>query len=473
MTDPKDSPRGGVATSVTGSGHTVHVGHKDDEPSITGATMSAATVAQLLQDSERRSQQQIERMEHQIQLLTALLTQTKGTTTEAEEASTAADTLPIPTSAIKPRRSATARKVTYPHAAERSPATPPSAISELRDDEDAESARAERAASKAYKLGLKDILSMTRGFVEPFYADSVKDKGTSVIDFVEKVESAMSDVIEDQPEYRLTVVRMFLRDGALRWINDKMKQLKDKGQQSVDWEKDVRKAFIDAHVGTDTVELWLAKLGSLRLGKGNTKTPIELDSQFDTIARHVHPTSTAGDKATDILLTSQYRDIIAASNLTMYSNIVRTQPHSNLREWKTAVATQWNAEAQIRARLEQRDRFVPYAQPPRGGGGWKGRGGRGGGTSGASQTLTSAAAMNADDGAGREGEEHPADDAESQQLSAAGGGQRGGRGDTRTRPEWTEEQVKRYRDKLCFSCGAPYDKDKGCSKSCRNKAPKV
>ena len=98
----------------------------------------------------------------------------------------------------------------------------------------------------------------------------------------------------------------------------------------------------------------------------------------------------------DLLLTTQYRDIIAASNREMFKRIVRTQPHANLKQWKTAVATQWNAEAQIRTMMADQEKAAPSQW--RGNSNWRGRGGRAGTGSTAAQAA-SAAALDVDDGA--------------------------------------------------------------------------
>jgi len=379
-----------------------------------------------------------------------------------------ADTLPTPASAIKPTVRGTGRSMAP--AVEsldvaRAPHTPRSAVGEP-DASD----RHEYEGLAPRKPALKDILSMMRGFVEPFYADSVKDKGTTVVDFVVKVESAMSDVIDGQQQYELAVVRLFTRDGALRWINRHMDELAATGLQAIDWRRDVRRAFIEAHLGTDTAELWLAKLGTLRLGKGKTATPIELDNQFDTIARHLYPSLTAGDKGADLLLTTQYRDIIAASNRDMFKTIVRTQPHATLKEWKTAVAIQWNAEAQIRA-MESAEAAVRASHKPRGGGQARHYDRPAG---------ARVAAAQAEDGAGQEGQVS-GDDSDTSgpapQLSAAAGSARGGRGGRggrvrggaaateRQRTPMTAEQRQRFIDGLCLACGDAGHIARNCPKA--------
>jgi hypothetical protein len=329
-------------------------------------------------------------------------------------------------------------------------------------------------------LQFKDILTLVPKNVTPFYADVTKDNNRTVLMFVLNVESVMGNLLMDgRSPHRLMLVQLCLRDGALAWMERKLHDLttadkeRDFAAKPLSWDDDLRLPFIQAHLGSNTPQLWLAKLKTLVLGKGDTPTPIELDNQFDLIAQHVFPQRIAGDERSELLLATYYGEIVSNSHRWLYTNIMRAHGiPPTLRKWKEALASAWNAEAHIKAMQPQKplraaadDREVFSNR--------RGGYGRGGGTGGAGSQPAKAAAMNADDGAGREGEEHTANDAEGQQLSAAGGGQRGGRGDTRTRPEWTEEQVKRYRDKLCFSCGAPYDKDKGCSKSCRNKAPKV
>jgi hypothetical protein len=450
MSSSEDKP-GEDKAGVGDVGGTQNMAHTINVSSSTEMMQVMQGLQQLIQQMQQQQQAAnatTQRLENEIAAQRRLLF------ARADDHAThsAADTLPAPMSAIKPR--AAERRAASGASDSSEPRTPPSGGGGT--DRDSHSARVGGASSRH---SLKDVLSMVKGFVEPFYADSAKDKGTTVMDFVEKVESAMSDVLDGQTEYRLVVVRMFVREGALRWLNRKIQELKDTGVDTIEWDQHVRRAFIEAHLGTDTVELWLAKLATLRLGKGKATTPIELDSQFDTIARHVYPTMTADDKGVDLLLTTQYRDIIAASNKDMFKTIVRTQPHASLKEWKLAVATQWNAEAQIRA-MEGQDR-APSNDSRGGGGSWRGRGGRGGYSG--DRTATAAGAGTTD-GAGMEGQQHRAEGEPSTyapQLSAAdsqrggrGGGRggRGGRGGGAARDFMSEERKKLYDEQRCFRC---------------------
>ena len=55
----------------------------------------------------------------------------------------------------------------------------------------------------AQPITLQQALTTMKTYVDPFYADSEKDKNTTVVDFVEKIESAMSDVLGDETHLRL------------------------------------------------------------------------------------------------------------------------------------------------------------------------------------------------------------------------------------------------------------------------------
>ena len=489
MSDPSGSPTSGSTGPVLiGSGpQHVHVGtareeeHKRGEgatAAAAGDTLSAAVVLQWMQASEERSRRQMEQQQQRHEEEMAVHRQQIAELTARKTTYSAADAVPTPLSSF--RHTATTRPAVRsiqftPH----SPVTPHTAASE---SEQVEQAMQALPVDESVDMKvMKDTLAMLKGFVDPFYADSIKDKGTTVVDFVEKVESALSDLLDNQPQYQLPIVRLLLRDGAMRWCNGKLKELKqtaekdrrDMARKPLRWETDIRKPFIEAHTGTDTVELWLAKLSELRLGAERTRTPIELNNQFDSIARHVYPTLTVGDDRSELMLAMKYREIILLSNAELHEAIQYIHSPTTLRDWKTALARQWNAQEQIKA--AERMVRAQAASPFRGRGGWRGGTwrGRGGGTSGSATEPAKAAAMNVDDGAGPEGEQYTE---EGQQLSvAAGGSQRGGRGGgggggrgrggatTGQRTEWTEEKKKLYENKRCFHCGGTGHMAKGCT----------
>ena len=301
-------------------------------------------------------------------------------------------------------------------------------------------------------------------------------------------------LMDGRSPHRLMLVQLCLRDGALAWMERKLHDLttadkeRDFAAKPLSWDDDLRLPFIQAHLGSNTPQLWLAKLKTLVLGKGDTPTPIELDNQFDLIAQHVFPQRIAGDERSELLLATYYGGIVSRSG-SKYGgapDVVRMRPRliliSTLRHCRRT-SVQWPARGtptRCISRLCSRTRRTPQGEQRTDRAGRLQRGGAGRGRGGGHEwrRLRSTAKRSSHGGGRRcwerKARSRPLRTTKASELSAAaGGGQRGGRGDTRTRPEWTEEQVKRYRDKLCFSCGAPYDKDKGCSKSCRNKAPKV
>ena len=84
----------------------------------------------------------------------------------------------------------------------------------------------------------------------------------------------------------------------MRWGNEHEKRLRAAGRdlltRPADWDTEVRADFIRAHTGTDTVDTWLAKLATLRLSSKETPTPIELENQFDSYARHISSAAAEG-----------------------------------------------------------------------------------------------------------------------------------------------------------------------------------
>ena len=373
-----------------------------------------------------------------------------------------------------------------------SPSTPVRAA--YRDHSDAAAAaediKAQAASEEAEMRVTKDVLATVKALVDPFYADSSKDKGATVMDFVEKVETTMNDVLRWRPQYRLMVVRTFLKEGAMRWMNAKLKELTDRAyatgrdldEQPIEWDSDVRRLFIAAHIGTDTVELWLSKLSMLELGSAQTKTPIELDSQFDTIARHVYPTESTNDVGVDLLLAGYYATIVFKYSEPMYNTIVRNRKPVRLAEWKTRLSEQFTAEEHIKAMR----RMAGHAQSSRGKDRWnKGQGQvRGGQAAPNNKPQTAQAAVAAMDlgDTRKEGQTSTGDgeDEEDAQLNAvSGGGQSDGRGKKGTRgrgrrnSHLSQEQVEQLRARrpsVCLSCYKPGHFSSECTTPA-NRAP--
>ena len=246
-------------------------------------------------------------------------------------------------------------------------------------------------------------------------------------------------------------------------MNDRVAKMTLAGQGPVQWTH-VRRAFIDAHVGADTLEMWLAKLATLRLGEGKATTPNELDSQFDKIARHCHPGVPIDSPGIDLMLAEKYSTIIARSNEGMWRRILNSQaPRVTLNDWKRAVAQDFNTQKTL---IEWR---VAAKAPSSGSqdGGWKGwksqKGGKKGGY-GSERAPPKAAGMSGEDTL--EGEDDSPEGRPNTRLSAAGGNQRGGQGGGKRGPAasggsqqteeekaWATEKQRRRVKHLCYNCG--------------------
>jgi hypothetical protein len=328
-------------------------------------------------------------------------------------------------------------------------------------------------------MKLKDILSIVPKYVEPFYADSTKDKGRTVVQFLDSINMVMSTFFTDpNSPHQLTVVRLQLRDGALRWLQGKetalreaaVKEGRDLTKRPLSWQDEVEEEFVRAHLGTDLPELWLAQLRALQLGKGKTKTPIELDSQFDTLARHVYPTHTTAELEGSMLLAETYGECVASGQPQLFDRIMEIHTPSTLREWKIALTKQWNAAERVRARKASQS-TSSQGHRASSDGSW--RGGRGGRGWQQQTNVGKAPALNAvgaraegSEDRGAVGEDYTVEGESDDQQLAATSSSRGGRGEPRGRrggrgggggnggPFMSEERQRLYNEERCFRCKA-------------------
>ena len=183
------------------------------------------------------------------------------------------------------------------------------------------------------ELRLKDVLDTAAKYVTPFNGVEALDKGRTVTTFVESIEMVMGNILPHASPHRLMLVQMCLKESALQWMDNTLLNLQEEARAAspprdlavypLSWDSEVRQKFIEAFIGLDMVEMWLAQMAALRLGAETTKTPVELNIKFDALARHVFRRRTAnGDQ--DMMLAVQYRDIVAASDFQMYKTIMRS-----------------------------------------------------------------------------------------------------------------------------------------------------
>jgi hypothetical protein len=325
-------------------------------------------------------------------------------------------------------------------------------------------------------MRLKDILGIVPKYVEPFYADSTKDKGRTVVQFLDSIDMVMNTFFTDpNSPHQLTVVRLQLRDGALRWLQGKetalreaaAKEGRDLTKRPLSWRDEVEEEFVRAHLGTDLPELWLAQLRALQLGRGKTKTPIELDSQFDTLARHVYPIHTTEELEGSMLLAETYGECVANGQPQLFDRIMEIHTPSTLREWKIALTKQWNAAERVKARKASQSTSSSGNRGSSSGGWRGGRGGRSGhyqpneGKAPVLNAVGTRAESNEDRGAS--GEEYTVEgENDDQQLLAATsssrggrgerGGRRGGRGGGNSWASMSAERQRLYNERRCYRC---------------------
>ena len=308
---------------------------------------------------------------------------------------------------------------------------------------------------------IKDVLDTVSKYVTPFNGVTSLDKGRTVMSFVENVEMVMGNMLPRDSPHRMMIVQMCLKDAALQWLDNHLREIAEEGEKvgrNIDthpasWDTEVRDHFILAFTGSDLVEMWIAQLSTLRLGGEKTKTPVELNIQFDSLARHVYPNRTNNND--DLLLPQTYSDIIAASDYNLWKGVMRSERPSTLKEWKVGLARQWMVEEKIRVKnVAQKAASSAY----KGYGGWKGRSGQ---SKVDDKPAASAAVMSATDGAGAEGQraEDVEEDSTDEHVNAATstrggrGGGRGGRGRAGgERQQMSAQRQKLYDEMKCFRC---------------------
>ena len=450
-----------------------------------GAAGGAAGDADPTQKILLDMQKQLQRFAEQNQLLHE---QMRAMQLQAGQSAirSVADTLRIPpTSNVKATSTSAASR--SKSAARRSIlSTPKPAAKSSAGETDEEDDEAEDTQVGALGMTFNQILQAMKGLVEPFYADESKDKQRTVLHFVENVETVMGNFLASpKSPYRLVLVQSLMRDDALHWFNSKLQELMDQARKDgrdlvkrpINWDDDMRRLVIVTFTPANNIELWLAKLSALRLGAEKTQTPIELENQFDTIARHVFPAAAVGgdNDRDDMLLASKYQEIIRRSDMHLFELIVRLRTPTTLKEWKAALLKQWTAEQNIKnARAEQRSAATEAYRA----GQQKGRGGYGKGDS-KSQAVSVNALQEEEPGEGRaEGGTSTTEVKDgSQQLSAVAGssqqGNRGGRGGRGGRGrgggagqkrQLTAEQRQRFIDGLCLECGEAGHIARNCPK---------
>lgn len=310
--------------------------------------------------------------------------------------------------------------------------------------------------SKALQMGVKK-----------FYGDANKDdkSNVNVIDWVEQVDTIFSIRMSNREGGRLNLVRQILGGSALKWMNRKVTELKEKADKGeyfgpIEWNV-LRQPFIDAHLGVNTVETFKAELRTLRLGSDECPTPSELNKKFDHVAELAYPDRTTNSMAS--VLGDEYRAIIAASNAFLYKNVERSAAPTTLEEWKRAVARHWAAELNIQstfAQLPQSKTGGQFRGRGKGGrgGAWRGRGGN----SSSSSPQQTVNAMMFGESTGEEGEGQGVEGEMNPQLNAVprvnnqrgGRGGRGGRGrgDGNGRSSMPQELQQLYNERRCFRC---------------------
>ena len=304
--------------------------------------------------------------------------------------------------------------------------------------------------------------------VKKFHGQRAKDTYT-VIDWVEQVETEFTIHMGERKRGRLDIVRSLLAGPALKWMNRTVREMNDQVKKGLRTERAewhlVRREFIAAHLGSSTAQTFKAELRALRLGSSTCKSPSELNAQFDQLAELAYP-DRRGEGALEGVLGEEYANIVAQSDMELYTSIESNLGPQTIDEWKVALARYWTARQNVA--IKKKLLKTPAAQPFRG----KSWASKSSGLNRSSATSQSTlAAVQTEDGERQEGEPEAAESEDSQQqqqqLNAAGGrssqrggrasrgggGQRGRGGGAERAPQGEVERQAALQNRRCFQCG--------------------
>ena len=371
------------------------------------------------------------------------------------------------------RPSTPAAHIPFTPPAQRAPAVPRVEAKERSDDEDDEAAAEVHAAETfmpARDKRMEQVRKSMLQSVKPFHGRTKLDTYT-VIDWVEKLDTEFSIHMGERETGRMDVVRSLLAGQTLKWANRRVAEMNARGEEA-EWHA-MRADFIDAHLGSSTIETFKAELRALRLGSDDCKNPSELNTQFDRLAELSYPmalglTDRRSDAAMATVLGDEYRRIVAESSQFLWRNIERSVAPTTLDEWKVALARHWSAERTI-DNMEKQLRPSQEQQSQRGGGTNRGGRGRGGGYGGGTATQTT---LNAILDTNERGEGETEEQFETQLTAVPNTSQRGGRGGGRggrggggagQPTRYSPELIKKLtEEKKCFNCGQGGHISRGC-----------
>jgi hypothetical protein len=179
-----------------------------------------------------------------------------------------------------------------------------------------------------------------------FYGDTNKDK-IDPRSWVESANSFLNTQLDPSKQGgRLKHVIPMTGGIAQQWLIAKrdetmklvaLKQL----DRPAEW-IDLQQPFIEYLEGPQARTLLRTELDGLRLGKGNCKDLISLNSEFDRIRIRLFPNSNT-IRDVDSYCGEEYGKVILRSDKYLWNDVMKMGLSNSLDEWKTKTATAWAA----------------------------------------------------------------------------------------------------------------------------------
>jgi hypothetical protein len=245
----------------------------------------------------------------------------------------------------------------------RSPATPytPTSVAENKDETGAEDfAQPTVTSLSSFTPGRRQqLVQLMKSIKAPptFCGDRRADSIPDVRDWAERWDAYFDMHLgAEDHSGTLNVVRAQLNGTAAKWLQKKLDELA-KLQKSgsldaspIEWDE-LKNEFIEAFEGTEYRILKKIELEKLRLGRGDCRTVMDLNTRFDDLARRLYKSGT--DLSTvDLYLADLYSDVIRRSDLDLWIRAQAVTIPKTLEGWKKATADAWGTREGVKRQLE-------------------------------------------------------------------------------------------------------------------------
>lgn len=198
--------------------------------------------------------------------------------------------------------------------------------------------------------------------MDKFYGDKQHDKGIDVYSFARSVDFTLNVWMPEQMMGRLELVISCTGGPAQMWLLGKREDLnvlvmrEQLRPELAEWNS-VKEEFIERLGGGQSQRLYHSKLGSLKMGRGDSSDEVtKFITSFRDYAMRAYPLDRYPDtKARSLMLGQMFDERLSASDIAVWTEAMRTRPTpETLEEWELAASTAWTTEQTVKERTRRK-----------------------------------------------------------------------------------------------------------------------